>query len=68
MERIYDILLVIHIAAGFAGLLSGLLNMSMKKGGKTHRIVGKFFVGGMMTSSIIALIMASIKINYFCLW
>jgi uncharacterized membrane protein len=65
MERIYEILLAIHIAAGFTGLLSGLLNMSMKKGGKTHRMVGKFFVGGMMISSIIALIMASIKINYF---
>jgi uncharacterized membrane protein len=65
MEPIYQILLFIHVVAGFTGLLSGLLNMIMKKGGKTHRIVGKFFVAGMMISSFIALIMASIKINYF---
>lgn len=65
MERIYEILLAVHIVAGFTGLLSGVLNMSMKKGGKTHQMVGKCFVAGMMTSSITALIMASIKTNYF---
>ena len=65
MEKTYQILLVIHVLAGFTGLLSGLLNMIMKKGGKTHRLVGKFFVAGMMISSFIALIMASIKTNYF---
>lgn len=65
MEKIYDILLGIHVAAGFTGLVSGMLNMAMKKGGKTHRIVGKFFVVGMMISSFIALMMASIKPNYF---
>lgn len=65
MEKIYEILLFIHVVAGFTGLVSGLINMIMKKGSRTHRIVGKFFVAGMMTSSIIALIMASIKTNYF---
>lgn len=65
MEKIYDILLGIHVVAGSTGLVSGMLNMAMKKGGKTHRIVGKFFVAGMMISSFIALIMASIKPNYF---
>lgn len=65
MEKFYDVLLAIHVIAGFIGLISGMLNMSMKKGGKPHRIVGRFFVAGMMTSSIIALVMASIKTNYF---
>lgn len=65
MENTYQTLLIIHIIAGFTGLISGLLNMLMKKGGKTHRIVGKVFVVGMILSSIIALTMASIKTNYF---
>lgn len=65
MEKLYEVLLLIHIVAGFTGLVSGLLNMSMKKGGKAHQIVGRFFVAGMMTSSMIALVMASIKTNYF---
>ena len=65
MEKIYDILLGIHVAAGFTGLVSAMLNMAMKKGGKTHRVVGKFFVAGMMISSFVALMMAGIKPNYF---
>ncbi len=65
MEKIYDILLAVHIVTGFIGLVCGLLNMSMKKGAKTHRIAGRFFVAGMIVSSIIALVMVSIKSYYF---
>jgi uncharacterized membrane protein len=65
MEKIYQILLFLHVIAGFTGLSTGLLNMIMKKGDRTHRIIGKFFVAAMMTSSIIALILASLKTNYF---
>lgn len=65
MEKLFTILLILHIAGGIVGLLSGSINLIMKKGGKRHRLVGKIFVAGMMTAGISALGLSAIHPNYF---
>src|SRR4051812_34456407 len=41
--------LVVHILAGIAGLLSGAAAMSFRKGSERHRLMGNVFVVAMMT-------------------
>jgi len=57
MENIHGIFLFSHIAAGVMALISGILPMVSKKGGKLHRITGKLFFWSMFwvfVSSIIS--------------
>lgn len=65
MDTLFTILLILHIAGGFTGLLSGSINLTMKKGGKRHRKVGRVFVVGMLTAGFSALGLSAIHPNYF---
>jgi uncharacterized membrane protein len=65
MQNYFSIFLVIHIIAGSVGLISGTLNLVLKKGGKTHRIIGQFFTYGMIVAGLSALIMSVLKTNHF---
>ena len=65
MEKLFTILLILHVAGGFVGLISGSINLLMKKGGKRHRLVGKIFVAGMMLAGFSALGLSLIHPNYF---
>jgi uncharacterized membrane protein len=59
MERFLHIILILHIIGGFTALVSGLLAMVTPKGGKNHRLSGKFYFWG-MTAVFISSILLSI--------
>jgi hypothetical protein len=61
----YKLLLWLHIIFGSISLISGTLNICMKKGGKTHRLVGKLFIWSMIVSGILAIIMTLLHPNLF---
>ena len=53
--------LIIHIAAGFIALLTGLIAIVAKKGQKVHRIVGKIYFWSMLIVAGSAAFMSLIK-------
>lgn len=58
-------ILYVHIASGSLALMSGLLNMSLKKGGKRHQIIGRVFAVSMSLSAIASFALAIIHPNDF---
>ena len=60
MQLLFTILLVIHIAGGFTGLISGTLAASVKKGSRLHNFAGKWFFVGMLTASLAALVLSNL--------
>ncbi|MEL1253769.1 hypothetical protein AAEO57_08280 [Flavobacterium sp. DGU38] len=56
MEQTIKILIYIHAFFGGIGLITGIGSVAVKKGGKLHKRMGKLFSIGMLTSSIISLI------------
>ncbi len=46
-------LLMVHIAGGAVGLLSGAAAMIMAKGSRPHRMAGRVFVGSMLVMAIL---------------
>lgn len=58
MNSLFPILLVLHIAGGAAGLLSGSIAASVKKGNAIHKLSGKIFFYGMLTASLSALVLS----------
>lgn len=65
MELLFEILLIIHIIAGSIGLFTGTINIIRKKGDKQHRLVGKFFLYGMLINAVAGLIMSYLHGNLF---
>jgi hypothetical protein len=61
----FFVFLVLHIIGGGVGLVSGTLNLVMKKGGKIHNLIGHFFFYGMLVAGSSALILSFIKSNHF---
>lgn len=61
MEIILKTALFIHIASGMIALLTGLLAMLFKKGGKNHRLSGKIYFWCMMVVAVTALLMSISK-------
>ena len=55
MEHTIKIFILIHAFFGGVGLLSGLGSILVKKGSKPHKIMGKLFSLGMLTSSLISI-------------
>ncbi|MCC9165230.1 hypothetical protein [Pontibacter harenae] len=60
METLFTALLILHIAAGTIGLISGPVSMVNRKGGKQHRLTGKTFFYAMMLVAVTAVAMASL--------
>lgn len=58
MEQSILILIYTHALLGGIGLLTGLMSISVKKGGVGHRKTGKIFTYTMLGSSVISLIIA----------
>jgi hypothetical protein len=54
-------LLILHISAGIAALLSGAVAMSFRKGSRRHALAGRVFVIAMMTMSAAGAYMAFMK-------
>jgi uncharacterized membrane protein len=55
MDLLFKILLAFHILGGTVGLTCGLINIIRKKGDKTHKLVGKGFLYGMLTAGFMSL-------------
>src|SRR6266851_704346 len=57
----YPPILVVHICAGTAGLLSGTAAMSFRKGSPRHVLAGKVFVASMLTMAAVAVYLAIVR-------
>ncbi len=55
---IVNLLILIHIAAGFVGFVAGIVALIAKKGNTWHRIGGKVFFYTMLTAVVLALIIS----------
>ncbi len=53
--------LVIHIAAGAVGLVSGFVALFAAKGARAHRKSGMVFVGSMLTMSLLGALIAAVR-------
>ena len=67
MELLFKIILVIHVIAGSIGLFTGTINIIRKKGDKPHRLIGQFFVYGMLINAVAGFIMSILHENLFLL-
>jgi hypothetical protein len=62
-----DIILIIHILAGFSALFSGVGSFATRKGSKQHKAFGKIFFIGMTVVFITTILLILIKPNTFLL-
>lgn len=62
---LFKVFLILHIFAGSIGLITGTLNIVLKKGGKRHVQIGKLFVYSMLVSSFSALLLSFLHSNPF---
>ena len=58
LEQIIKILIYFHAFFGGLGLISGIISISVKKGGINHKKAGKIFSYSMIISSLISLFVA----------
>lgn len=61
MNNLFTVLLVLHISGGGAGLITGTIAASVKKGSKTHKLSGIIFFWGMLVASLSALVLSNLK-------
>lgn len=65
METVKNLLLILHIAAGFTGLSSGLLPMLSKKGSRLHVTSGLVFYYAMVAATLSGIALAFIVHSTF---
>ena len=65
MELLFKALLILHIIGGTIGLLSGLLNLILKKGDKRHKAIGTIFFYALMTAGFSSLVLSVMHPNHF---
>lgn len=58
MDQLFSNLLILHIICGGAGLITGTIAASVKKGSKLHLLTGIVFFWSMLVASVSALIMS----------
>lgn len=63
MQTFLKIALYFHIAAGFLALVTGLVPMFSKKGGKAHVLWGKVYFWAMFVVALTALMRFQMKLN-----
>ena len=63
----YSFFLLLHVLTGSLGLLSGRINLILKKGGEIHKTIGRVFVFSMISTALIALLLCFLKTNFFLL-
>ena len=60
MESVFKVFLVLHVAAGTTGLITGPLSMMVQKGGKNHILIGLIFYYAMLVVSLSSFVLAVI--------
>jgi uncharacterized membrane protein len=63
MKTFLTLTLYIHIAAGFTALVTGLVPMFAKKGGKAHVLWGRVYFWAMFVVALTALLRFQMKLN-----
>lgn len=63
MKDLFDYLIILHIGGGTAGLVSGSIAASVKKGSRPHLISGKIFFYAMLLASISALVISRLPMH-----
>ena len=58
MNQLFLVLLILHILGGGAGLITGTVAASVKKGSRLHLLSGIVFFWGMLTASLSALVLS----------
>lgn len=58
---LFSLILFVHICSGIAGLLSGAVAMSLRKGSRRHRVAGNVFVISMLSLGATAVYLAIMK-------
>lgn len=58
MEQLFTPLLILHILGGSAGLITGTIAASVKKGSRPHLVSGRIFFWGMFLASSSALVLS----------
>ena len=61
----FKIFLIIHIAGGSAGLITGLINIIQNKGGKRHKLIGRVFYFSMLMAGFSSLVLSCLHPNHF---
>ena len=65
MENVFKIFLVLHIAGGTLGLITGTINLIRRKGDRIHKRTGKVFMYSMLTAGFSSLVLSILHPNYF---
>jgi uncharacterized membrane protein len=65
MNSLFTFLLIIHIAAGAIGLITGTINLINRKGDRLHKRIGFVFTYAMIAAGISAIILSILHPNYF---
>ncbi|MEL6537108.1 MAG: hypothetical protein AAFQ98_16925, partial [Bacteroidota bacterium] len=65
METIITIFLILHIAAGFIALGTGLSAILVRKGSKPHNRSGLVYFWAMVVVAISAFVLSGLKNNSF---
>jgi uncharacterized membrane protein len=65
MDTIFSVFLILHIAGGTVGLITGTINTIRRKGDKKHKLVGKVFTWAMLAAGGSALFLSSVHPNPF---
>ena len=65
MDLLFSILLILHIAGGAIGLITGTINLIRRKGDRIHKLIGRIFTYGMLITGFSALGLSILKDNYF---
>ena len=60
MKELFNILIVVHIAGGTIGLISGTIAASVAKGKTAHLISGKIFFYSMLVTALAALVISNL--------
>jgi hypothetical protein len=63
MKTFLTLILYLHIAAGFIALVTGLIPMFSKKGGKTHILWGMVYFWAMFVVALTALLRFKLQLN-----
>jgi uncharacterized membrane protein len=61
MSTYRDATLLVHIATGVVGIVSGFAALYTAKGARLHRASGTVFVYTMLTMSILGAVMAAVR-------
>jgi hypothetical protein len=63
MKELFDYLIILHVGGGTAGLITGSIAASVKKGSRPHLVSGKIFFYAMLLASISALVISRLPMH-----